>query len=112
MKRSILVFSGIFMVCAGLAAEPAKTLPGLEGGMLKIQNVPEFEEKKEPAPPAPEIQDDRRNVQVLEEGENPPSSPASPSSARPSSWIICQFRSFHHSCARIMRLSTLCFPAL
>lgn len=74
------------MACAGLAAEPARTLPGLEGGMLKIQNVPEAEEKKESAPPAPEIQDDRRNVQVLEEGENPPPSPVSPSLTRPSSW--------------------------
>ena len=71
---------------AGLSAAPAKKLPGLEDGMLKIRNLPAeqtgsgSEQKK-----LPEIQDDRRNIQVSE-GNDDPLVPAPDASARPSSW--------------------------
>jgi len=86
-KRFLLCFMiGLSTASFALFAAPARPLPGLEGGMLKIQDAPASLETKEPEAKTPEIRDDRRNVQI-EEGETPSSSlPGADPASRPSSW--------------------------
>ena len=71
---------------AELSAAPASKLPGLEGGMLKIRNVPAGQPEEKPERKhLPEIRDDRRNVQILDKEDSSFIRPSGPST-RPSSW--------------------------
>lgn len=71
---------------AEISAAPAAKLPGLENGMLKIQNVPAAQQNDKPDQKAgPEIRDDRRNVQITRK-EDAVNDPKSKTSGRASSW--------------------------
>ena len=75
------------VLSAGLFAAPVTKLPGLEDGMLKIQNVPADHQKSQPKQKTlPEIRDDRRNVQTVEKEGDMPFPLQAETSARPSSW--------------------------
>ena len=75
------------LLSAGLSAAPARKLPGLEDGMLKIRNVPAGQPDGKPKEePLPEIRDDRRNVQTSGNEEDPFARQPGAASSRPSSW--------------------------
>lgn len=88
MIRPLHIFEIVFLTAlsAGLSAAPAVKLPGLEGGMLKVKNVPAGQPEEKPDKETlPEIRDDGRNVQTQEKDDASPARPSGPS-ARPSSW--------------------------
>ena len=65
MIRPLHIFEIVFLTAlsAGLSAAPAVKLPGLEGGMLKVKNVPAGQPEEKPEKETlPEIRDDGRNV--------------------------------------------------